>query len=202
MRNRFFIICVAVIIFNASLNTLVNVNETRKSTDKIESAINESEASDNNAPVINNNITIQGDYNNNTITDSYNSDSSSDTTEVYNNDYTTEEENNTDNNESINNHNNDSTTTETDNSNINPVSVVNETDNNTSRDNTESESVKVYNVILGDPANDINPDDNVVTVKNIKCPKCGSHTYTENYNLKDINLQHYMGRCSTCYYEN
>ena len=45
--HGFIIICVAVIIFNASMNTLVSVNETKKSTNRIEQAINNTYDKDN-----------------------------------------------------------------------------------------------------------------------------------------------------------
>ena len=45
--HGFIIICVAVIIFNASMNTLVSINETKKSTNRIEQAINNTDDKDN-----------------------------------------------------------------------------------------------------------------------------------------------------------
>lgn len=45
--HGFIIICVAVIIFNASMNTLVSVNETKKSANRIEQAINNADDKDN-----------------------------------------------------------------------------------------------------------------------------------------------------------
>ena len=54
---------------------------------------------------------------------------------------------------------------------------------------------------IGDIKNDMDPDPNVVHIKNIKCPKCGAYSYIEHYNLKDENLQFYMGVCNSCGYE-
>ena len=54
---------------------------------------------------------------------------------------------------------------------------------------------------IGDPKNDMDPDPNVVHIKNIKCPNCGAYSYIEHYNLKDENLLFYMGTCNSCGYE-
>ena len=54
---------------------------------------------------------------------------------------------------------------------------------------------------IGDIKNDMDPDPNVVHIKNIKCPKCGAYSYIEHYNLKDENLTFYMGICNSCGYE-
>ena len=54
---------------------------------------------------------------------------------------------------------------------------------------------------IGDIKNDMDPDPNVVHIKNIKCPNCGAYSYIEHYNLKDENLTFYMGTCNSCGYE-
>ena len=54
---------------------------------------------------------------------------------------------------------------------------------------------------IGDLKNDMDPDPNVVHIKNIKCPSCGAYSYIEHYNLKDENLLFYMGTCNSCGYE-
>ena len=54
---------------------------------------------------------------------------------------------------------------------------------------------------IGDIKNDMDPDPNVVHIKNIKCPNCGKYFYIEHYNLKDENLTFYMGVCNSCGYE-
>lgn len=54
---------------------------------------------------------------------------------------------------------------------------------------------------IGDESNDSNPNPNVVLIKGIKCPECGEHSYTEMYNKRDTNLQHYIGMCKLCNYE-
>ena len=54
---------------------------------------------------------------------------------------------------------------------------------------------------IGDIKNDMDPDPNVVHIKNIKCPNCGKYFYIEHYNLKDENLTFYMGICNSCGYE-
>lgn len=54
-------------------------------------------------------------------------------------------------------------------------------------------------LVLGDPANDINPQEDIICVEHIKCPECGECEYKETYNKNNINC--YLGRCSACGYE-
>ena len=202
MRNKFFISCVAVIIFILLLCTLVGSNVTNESTDRLEKAINESD---------NKNTTVINNYNNeyydnsttinNNIINSYNTDTddndivsdnneveeeANDNEEVYETEETVTDENdkeeyreyndyNTENNSSSNNDNND-------------------VDNN---DNSSNNTITP----IGDIKNDMDPDPNVVHIKNIKCLNCGAYSYIEHYNLKDENLLFYMGTCNSCGFE-
>lgn len=77
-----------------------------------------------------------------------------------------------------------------------PEKVEESTDYINSETNEEDITIPI-----GDESNDSNPNPNVVLIKGIKCPKCGEHSYTEMYNKRDTNLQHYIGMCKSCNYE-
>lgn len=68
----------------------------------------------------------------------------------------------------------------------------------------EEECVNVGNnrlIPVGDEKDDIDPNPNVVLIKNAKCPKCGEHSYIEQYNKRDVYFQHYIGMCKSCNFE-
>ena len=207
MRNRFIIACVAVIVFSISLCTLVGCNTTNKSTDRIEQAINESDNTEDKT-VKNDNETVKDDNEqtviNNYNGDYYNNSTINNTTSNYNHSYNTDMNNTDDNN------NNDD---KTDESNVVKVYVAEGTitnedgekeyreynDYNNSNNNTTTEKNTI--TPIGDEKYDMDPDPNIVHIKNIKCPSCGAYSYIEHYNKADTNLQFYMGICNSCGYE-
>ena len=68
----------------------------------------------------------------------------------------------------------------------------------------EEECVNVGNnrlVPVGDEKDDIDPNPNVVLIKNAECPKCGEYSYIEQYNKRDVYFQHYIGMCKSCNFE-
>lgn len=68
----------------------------------------------------------------------------------------------------------------------------------------EEECVNVGNnrlIPVGDEKDDIDPNPNVVLIKNAECPKCGEHSYIEQYNKRDVYFQHYIGMCKSCNFE-
>lgn len=68
----------------------------------------------------------------------------------------------------------------------------------------EEECVNVGNnrlIPVGDEKNDIDPNPNVVLIKNAECPKCGEYSYIEQYNKRDVYFQHYIGMCKSCNFE-
>lgn len=199
-NKKFVIVCVAAIMFNASINTLVGVNEL-KSTDatqeehveipkskydpepeqkKEASVASEPSVSEASEPAVQN-ITVNGDYyNNSNVT--INNDADEKTKEE---DTITEKEE-----EAVKEKKEVVEEQET-------IEEKKPDPNNNSEIMTARRERGV--LILGDPADDINPQEDVICVENIKCPKCGEHTYKETYNKNNINC--YLGRCSTCYYE-
>lgn len=54
---------------------------------------------------------------------------------------------------------------------------------------------------VGDEKDDIDPNPNVVLIKNATCPKCGQNSYIEQYNKHDTYFQHYIGMCTACNFE-
>ena len=189
MRNKFFIACVAVIVFILMLCTLIGCNATNESTDRIEQAINQSNNNDNETVKDDNEQTIINNYNSNYYDNS--------TTNNITNNYNTDTYDNEDN--------------EKDDSNIVKVyvtegTIVNEdgeeeyreyNDYNVNNNTTEKNTITP----IGDEKNDMDPDPNIVHIKNIKCPNCGAYSYIEHYNKADTNLQFYMGICNSCGYE-
>ena len=68
----------------------------------------------------------------------------------------------------------------------------------------EEECINVGNnrlIPVGDEKDDIDPNPNVVLIKNAECPKCGEHSYIEQYNKHDVYFQHYIGMCKSCNFE-
>lgn len=188
MKNNFLIACVAVILFNMSVNTLINISEIGKP--EVQEETNgsvvvednkETEKEEDNEPeepqaIVNNidNSTTNND--NSTVVEKY----------YY---YVEKKEDEVvsapANNPSTNNYTNNSSSV---NNNTTTKPVVNSNQN------------KQLNIPIGDERNDTNSDPNIVHIKGIKCPQCGNNSYIEHYNKLDTNLQHYMGNCSTCYY--
>ena len=187
MRNKFFIACVAVIIFSISLCTLIEYNATNESTDRIEKAINQS-----------NNETVKDD-NEQTVINNYNGNYyDNSTTNNITNSYNTDMNNNDDKDKE-------------DDENVVKVyvsegTIVNENGEEEYReynDNTVEKNTTKKNTItpIGNEKYDMDPDPNVVHIKNIKCPSCGAYSYIEHYNKADTNLQFYMGICNSCGYK-
>ena len=206
MRNKFFISCVAAIIFILLLCTLVGSNVTNESTDRLEKAINESD---------NKNTTVINNYNNkyydnsttinNNIINSYNTDTddndivsdnneleekTNDNEEVYETEETIADENDKEEYREYNDYNTENNSSNNNNDN-------NDVDN----DNINYSSSNNTITPIGDIKNDMDPYPNIVHIKNIKCPNCGDYSYIEHYNLKDENLLFYMGTCNSCGFE-
>ncbi len=162
--------CVAALLFGTSMNTLVGINESQKSTQAIVQSQQETQEQIKKAieeqpqQVVNNYIDNSVTNIDNSVTNIDNS------TTIIENNETKEEK----------------VVTEPE-----PTAYIN------SKTNDESEMA----IPIGDESNDSNPNPNVVLIKGIKCPECGEHSYTEMYNKKDTNLQHYMGMCKSCKYE-
>ena len=180
MRNKFFMACVAVIVFILMLCTIVGCNATNESTDRLEKAIKEEEGSGD--------TTIINNYNDNSITTNNN------ITNSYNTDTDDKEE-----------------VKETDDDKVVKVYVTEGTiiddesgdDYREYNDYNTDDDTNDYDTItpIGDLKNDMDPDPNVVHIKNIKCPNCGAYSYIEHYNLNDEDLLFYMGTCKSCGYE-
>lgn len=183
MNNRFFIVCVAVIIFNMSINTLVNINEMGK-PDVEEKSINGSVVIENDEPVKDEEENEDNEPEQQTIINNIDNSTTNNIIEEHIH-YTIEEDEEVvsapvNNNTNSYNYNNNNTS-----SNYNT---------NTNKNSVNSKK----NVPIGDERNDISDDPNIVHIKGIKCPSCGAHTYIEHYNKLDTNLQYYMGSCTTC----
>lgn len=192
MRNKFFIACVAVIIFSISLCTLVGCNTANESTDRLEKAINQSNTDDNETVKDDNEQTIINNYNSNyydnsttnNITNNYNYN-----TDMNNDDKTDEEDN------VVKVYVTEGTITNEDGE--EEYREYNEYSNNNNNTTTEKNTITP----IGDEKYDMDPDPNIVHIKNIKCPSCGAYSYIEHYNKADTNLQFYMGICNSCGYE-
>lgn len=155
--------CVAALLFGTSMNTLVSVNESQKSTQAIVQSQEETQEQIKKA------IEEQPQ-------------------------------------QVVNNYNIDNSVTNIDNSvtNIDNSTTIIENDTINSKENIKVDSKtndEDITIPIGDESNDSNPNPNVVLIKGIKCPKCGEHSYTEMYNKRDTNLQHYIGMCKSCKYE-
>lgn len=182
MRNKFFMACVAVIIFSIMLCTLIDCNTANESTDRLEKAIKEEEDSSG-TTIINNYNDNSTTINNNTTNNYYNTDTDEDDyeEEVYETEETVvDDKNDKEDYQEYNNSNN---------------SDYNNTESNSS--NNDDDTITP----IGDIKNDMNPDPDVVHIKNIKCPNCGAYSYIEHYNLNDEDLLFYMGTCKSCGYE-
>ena len=213
-NNKFTIVCVAAIIFSMAINTLVSIDTMNKNADKkVEVVIPESkydpepnktdeasvasepsvsEAEEEPQPIVQN---ITNNYN---ITDSYNNnynitENNNETKNTENNNTPEKKEEVVVNNAPSNNNSNNNTVKQSE----SIEQPVKKETKNTENNNT----VKMYHTPLGNEKNDCDPSPNRVLIKGIKCPQCGANTYTEDYNKLDTNLQHYIGMCSTCYYE-
>lgn len=193
MRNKFIIACVAVIIFSISLCTLVGCNTTNESTDRIEKAINQSNNNENNETVKDDNEqTVINNYNSNY----YDNSTTNNITNNYNyNTDTEEKKEETDDDNVVKVYVTEGTITNEDGE--EEYREYNDYSNNNNNTTTENNTITP----IGDEKYDMDPDPNIVHIKNIKCPSCGAHSYIEHYNKADTNLQFYMGICNSCGYE-
>ena len=188
MRNKFFMACAAVIVFSIMLCTLIDCNTANESTDRLEKAIKEEESSGGDTTIINNYNDNSTTINNNTTNNYYNTDTDDDEEDeevaeeyVYETEETVvDDKSDKEDYQEYNNNNN---------------SDYNNTENNSS--NNDDDTITP----IGDIKNDMNPDPDVVHIKNIKCPNCGAYSYIEHYNLNDEDLLFYMGTCKSCGYE-
>ena len=186
MRNRFFIACVAVIAFILMLCTIIGCNATNESTDRLEKTIKEEESSGD-TTIINNYNDNSTTNNNNTTNNYYNTDT--DDTDV-------EEETDDDDDYVVKVYVTEGRIVDEESGEEEYREYKDYSDNNSSDNNCDNTITPI-----GDPKNDMDPDPNVVHIKNIKCPNCGKYFYIEHYNLKDENLTFYMGVCNSCGYE-
>ena len=188
MRNKFFMACAAVIVFSIMLCTLIDCNTANESTDRLEKAIKEEENSGDNTTIINNYNDNSTTINNNTTNNYYNTDTDEDDyeEEVYETEETVvDDKSDKEDYREYNNSNDYNNNTES---------------NSSTNDNSSSNNDDTITPI-GDIKNDMNPDPDVVHIKNIKCPNCGAYSYIEHYNLNDEDLLFYMGTCKSCGYE-
>ena len=185
MRNKFFMACIAVIVFILMLCTLVGCNTANESTDRLEKAIKEEEGSGD-TTIINNYNDNSTTINNNTTNNYYNTDTDNDEEdeEVAEEAHETEETIVDD---------------KSDKEDYKEYNNSNDYNNNTESNSSNNDDDTI--TPIGDIKNDMDPDPNVVHIKNIKCPNCGAYSYIEHYNLKDENLLFYMGTCNSCGYE-
>ena len=185
MRNRFFIACVAVIAFILMLCTIVGCNATNESTDRLEKTIKEEESSDD--------TTIINNYNDNSTTNNNNT-----TNNYYNTDTDVEEETDDDDDYIVKVYVTEGRIVDDEESGSDYREYKDYSDNNNCDTDNDCDNTITP---IGDIKNDMDPDPNVVHIKNIKCPNCCAYSYIEHYNLKDENLQFYMGTCNSCGYE-
>ena len=191
MRNKFFIACVAVIAFILMLCTIIGCNATNESTDRLEKTIKEEESSGDTTIINNYNDNSTTTNNNNTTNNYYNTDT--DDTDV-------EEETDDDDDYVVKVY-------------VTEGRIVNDEESGSeyreykdysdiNNDNSDYNSDNCDTITpIGDIKNDMDPDPNVVHIKNIKCPNCGNYSYIEHYNLNDEDLLFYMGTCKSCGYE-
>lgn len=177
--------CTAILMCGTFIGACANMATTIQSTDKIiesqkEEQVAQEETKEESQPVI---INYNIDNSDNSVDNSYVDNSY--------NDYSTYSV--TEDNDSHYENHEDSTVIETE---PEPEKVEEPTDYINSETNEEDVTIPI-----GDESNDSNPNPNVVLIKGIKCPKCGEHSYTEMYNKRDTNLQHYIGMCKSCKYE-
>ena len=182
MRNKFFMACAAVIVFSIMLCTLIDCNTANESTDRLEKAIKEEEDSGGDTTIINNYNDNSTTNNNNTTNNYYNTDTDEEEDDYEEEVYETEE-------------------TVTDKSDKEDYKEYNNSDYNNNTESNSSNNDDDTITPIGDIKNDMNPDPDVVHIKNIKCPNCGAYSYIEHYNLNDEDLLFYMGTCKSCGYE-
>ena len=161
-------------------------NATNESTDRLEKTIKEEESSGDTTIINNYNDNSTTTNNNNTTNNYYNTDTDNDeedeeVAEEY--EYETEE--------TVV----DDKSDKEDYKEYNNSNDYNNTESNSS--NNDDDTITP----IGDIKNDMNPDPDVVHIKNIKCPNCGAYSYIEHYNLNDEDLLFYMGTCKSCGYE-
>ena len=184
MRNKFFMACAAVIVFSIMLCTLIDCNTANESTDRLEKAIKEEEDSGDNTTIINNYNDNSTTINNNTTNNYYNTDTDDNEDDYEEEVYETEETVVDD---------------KSDKEDYREYNNSNDYNNNTESNSSNNDDDTI--TPIGDIKNDMNPDPDVVHIKNIKCPKCGAYSYIEHYNLNDEDLLFYMGTCKSCGYE-
>ena len=188
MRNKFFIACVAVIAFILMLCTIIGCNATNESTDRLEKTIKEEEKDNSNSTTVINN------YNDNSTTTNNNNT----TNNYYNTDTDVEEETDDDDEYVVKVYVTEGRIVNDEESGSDYREYKDYSDNNNCDTDNDCDNTIIP---IGDPKNDMDPDPNVVHIKNIKCPNCGAYSYIEHYNLKDENLTFYMGICNSCGYE-
>ena len=184
MRNKFFMACVAVIVFSIMLCTLIDCNTANESTDRLEKAIKEEEDSGGDTTIINNYNDNSTTINNNTTNNYYNTDTDEEEDDYEEEVYETEETVVDD---------------KSDKEDYKEYNNSNDYNNNTESNSSNNDDDTI--TPIGDIKNDMNPDPDVVHIKNIKCPNCGAYSYIEHYNLNDEDLLFYMGTCKSCGYE-
>ena len=158
-------------------------NATNESTDRLEKTIKEEESSGD-TTIINNYNDNSTTINNNTTNNYYNTDTDEDEDDYEEEVYETEETVVDD---------------KSDKEDYKEYNNSNDYNNNTESNSSNNDDDTI--TPIGDIKNDMNPDPDVVHIKNIKCPNCGAYSYIEHYNLNDEDLLFYMGTCKSCGYE-
>ena len=160
--------CIAALLFGTSMNTLVEVNESKQSTKAIIQSQQETQEQ----------IKKATEEKPQQVINNYNVDNS--VTNI------------------------DNSVTNVDNSTIIIENGNSEDDEIVLPEKKEEECINVGNnrlIPVGDEKDDIDPNPNVVLIKNAECPKCGEHSYIEQYNKHDVYFQHYIGMCKSCNFE-
>ena len=160
-------------------------NATNESTDRLEKTIKEEESSGD--------TTIINNYNDNSTTNNNNT-----TNNYYNTDTDVEEETDNDDDYVVKGYVTEGRIVNDEESGSEYREYKDYSDNNNCDTDNDCDNTITP---IGDLKNDMDPDPNVVHIKNIKCPNCGAYSYIEHYNLKDENLTFYMGTCNSCGYE-
>ena len=160
-------------------------NATNESTDRLEKTIKEEESSGD--------TTIINNYNDNSTTNNNNT-----TNNYYNTDTDVEEETDNDDDYVVKVYVTEGRIVNDEESGSEYREYKDYSDNNNCDTDNDCDNTITP---IGDLKNDMDPDPNVVHIKNIKCPNCGAYSYIEHYNLKDENLTFYMGTCNSCGYE-
>ena len=185
MKKMYTILLSGLLISCLCIGCSNTNNATNESTDRLEKTIKEEESSGD--------TTIINNYNDNSTTNNNNT-----TNNYYNTDTDVEEETDDDDDYVVKVYVTEGRIVDDEESGSDYREYKDYSDNNNCDTDNDCDNTITP---IGDIKNDMDPDPNVVHIKNIKCPNCGKYFYIEHYNLKDENLTFYMGICNSCGYE-